>query len=223
MTTLAPDVVPENTLGQTIIFNEAPSGVEVFISGTENDDVLLGDDCSDSKFAVSDVCSSSLKGLAGNDQLLGGGEFDILRGGSGDDLLRGGSGPDRFFGGSDRDRLWGGKDNDNLRGGSHNDKLRGGGGDDLLRGDGGRDRLWGGKGRDAFMLQPGQGIDRIMDYKDGTDRLGLDDTTHFEDLQIIQRGSKTIIFHDDERLAVLVNVDTDVITASDFGRVIFAV
>ena len=95
--------------------------------------------------------------------------------------------------------------------------------DDLLRGDGGRDRLWGGKGRDAFMLQPGQGVDRIMDYKDGTDRLGLDDTTNFEDLQIVQQGSKTVIFYDDERLAVLVNVDADVITASDFGRVIFAV
>ena len=62
-----------------------------------------------------------------------------------------------------------------------------------------------------------------MDYKDGKDRLALDDTTNFEDLQIVQRGSKTIIFHNDERLAVLVNVDADVITASDFGRVLFAV
>ena len=205
-------------LGPDIYMDESPMIVDIFVTGTPEEDALVGDECTESIYGE-DFCSSSISGLAGDDLLMGDKGPDSLSGDEGDDLLWGGGSSDRLRGGIGKDRLWGAKGNDNLQGGDDNDKLRGGQGDDFLRGDWGRDRLWGGEGVDVFILQPGQGVDRIMDYQDGEDRLGLDSRTQLGNLSVVQRNRKAVIFHNDDRLAVLVNVDADTITASDFGRI----
>ena len=71
----------------------------------------LGSHEDDNFYGVPDV-ANAMRGLAGDDTLLGGGEADLRDGGAGNDSLGGGAG------------------NDTLTGGTGNDKLDGGSGDD---------------------------------------------------------------------------------------------
>ncbi|MEB3211799.1 MAG: hypothetical protein VKL39_10605 [Leptolyngbyaceae bacterium] len=66
------------------------------------------------------------------------------------------------------------------------------------------------------------GQDRIRDFKVGQDKLGLTDTIEIDDLSIRQGGSNTIILQGTERIAVLINVEAELITANNFTQVIFA-
>ncbi len=87
-----------------------------------------------------------MRGLAGDDRLVGKFGNDLLIGDSGDDDLQGRIGADSLFGGGG------------------NDGLGGGGGDDLLTG---------GTGRDTFVFARGGGHDVITDFVDGLDRIDL--------------------------------------------------
>jgi Ca2+-binding RTX toxin-like protein len=71
---------------------------------------------------------STLRGGAGNDELIGGGGSDSLLGNAGNDRLVGRAGGDSVMGGEGDDRLVGGSGNDLLRGGPGNDELIGGSG-----------------------------------------------------------------------------------------------
>lgn len=71
---------------------------------------------------------ATLRGGAGNDELIGGGNGDSLTGNSGNDRLVGRAGGDSLMGGEGDDRLVGGSGNDLLRGGPGNDELIGGSG-----------------------------------------------------------------------------------------------
>lgn len=51
------------------------------------------------------------------------------------------------------------------------DTLSGGKGDDIIRGHAGNDIMTGGAGADTFILNPGDGQDRVTDFVSGTDRL----------------------------------------------------
>ncbi len=196
----------------TIIVDEQPLIVETVLTGTEQGDRLVGDDN-----------SNALEGLGGNDRLIGKNGVDVLSGGDGDDLLRGNRGNDRLNGQNDNDRLVGGAGRDNLQGGKGRDRLFGDQGNDLLRGDRGRDILVGGAGRDGFALQPGQGSDRILDFTDGDDRLGiLDISLTPDDFRVRQVGNNTVIGINGQRVAVLVGISADLITANDFANVLIA-
>jgi hypothetical protein len=92
--------------------------------------------------------SDSLSGQAGNDSLVGGGGSDVLFGAAGNDVLNGGTG------------------------------------DDVLNGGAGNDRLIGGRGRDSFKFNSEAafqtadlGLDTIVDFTRGTDKIVLDQTT----------------------------------------------
>ena len=67
--------------------------------------------------------------------------------------------------------LWGLGGNDTLIGGGGNDRLLGGDGADLLIGGPGNDILTGGPGADTFRFTPGGGLDRVMDFAPGLDRI----------------------------------------------------
>lgn len=131
----------------------------------------------------------TMNGFGGNDTLLGGDGNDYLSGGAGADLNKGGAGSDYIEGGTGNDWLWGST---------------------------GRNILVSNAGADGFVLERGQGQQRILDFKNNQDVLGLTRGIKFRKLDIDQRGRNTIISLNGDRLAILVGVRADQITAADF-------
>ncbi|MBF2002255.1 MAG: hypothetical protein IGS38_16230 [Synechococcales cyanobacterium M58_A2018_015] len=134
----------------------------------------------------------------------------------GNDRLTGTPRNDRIEGLGGRDRLSGLGGNDVLLGGAGNDTLLGGNGNDTLFGGAGSDRLTGGRGRDVFALERGPGVDRILDFKDRQDRLGLTAGITLGQLRFIQRGDNLLIRAGNDALAILNNVQRNQISAADF-------
>lgn len=132
------------------------------IRGQKGDDVIQGEGGADRIF-----------GESGNDLLYGGASDDLLEGGGGDDQLRGGDGNDRLYGQSGNDFLYGSGGSDHMNGGSGNDRLEGGAGNDTLIGEKGNDVLVGGAGSDKFVFRAGFGLDRILDFDSGSDKLNI--------------------------------------------------
>ncbi|CAK27818.1 Uncharacterized protein wiht hemolysin-type calcium-binding regions [Synechococcus sp. RCC307] len=97
----------------------------------------------------------------GRDRLI---SIENVNAGSGNDVVTGNRGANT---------LNGQNGNDVLNGGSGNDKLVGGQGNDKLVGGQGNDKLWGQGGRDTFVLSEGAGYDRIMDFRNGQDRIQI--------------------------------------------------
>jgi Ca2+-binding RTX toxin-like protein len=124
---------------------------ETEISGTADDDVLLG--------------------TPGKDLIDAGDGDDIVYGREGDDLILGGAGDDLLIGGDGRDVIHGGEGHDRIFGGEGDDVLFGEAGDDMLFGEAGRDSLMGGAGND--VLSGGEGDDRLFG-EDGDDVLSGD-------------------------------------------------
>ncbi|MEO1145222.1 MAG: Ig-like domain-containing protein, partial [Cyanobacteria bacterium J06638_22] len=133
------------------------------------------------------------------------------------DSVRGTSGSDRINGlaGDDYIRSFGG--NDVLLGGSGEDVLDGGIGNDWLIGGGGNDTLIGNSGADVFVLSRGERTDQILDFQDGSDRIGLRDLS-VADLRMVQRGSTTELHirNTNQVLAQLSGVAANSLTAADF-------
>ncbi|MGB3614497.1 MAG: hypothetical protein WBA10_11960, partial [Elainellaceae cyanobacterium] len=129
------------------------------IAITNRLDNLVLDDLTfvDTPITIGSNRAERLQG-SGRDGILDGrGKRDVINAKGGDDIVLGGSG---------------------------NDVLNGGGGDDLLDGGKGNDTYRGKGGRDTFVIQVGQGRDRILDFKAGVDVIGLAKGLVFEDLSL---------------------------------------
>lgn len=142
--------------------------------------------------------ADTIKGTETADLLFGRGGGDTLFGGRGDDHLASGRGDDRAWGGRGNDKLGGGAGNDVLGGGWGRDLLVGGAGDDKLHGELGNDRLSGGGGQDTFVMKPGGGADRILDFVDGSgaeDRIDLSayDLKDMNDVQVQEEGRDAVL------------------------------
>src|SRR5262245_1430162 len=108
------------------------------VSGTEHNDVLVGDRTSETLIGLGG--DDIMVGNGGGDTVLGFDGNDLLIGESGGDVLRGGPGADREFGKSGDDRLAAGPDDDFLRGGTGHDVMKGKNGNDRINArDGNRD------------------------------------------------------------------------------------
>ena len=118
-----------------------------------------------------------------------------------------------------RDRISAKGGDDVLLGGLGNDVLNGGSGDDILDGGPGNDEYIGKAGNDTFVVCKGQGSDRVQDFQDGVDVIGLAKGLAFEDLDIVQRGNKSIISTEGEKLAVVKGVQADQLGSEDFVSV----
>lgn len=162
---------------------------------------------------------NNIVGTSGNDRLIGTTKDDKILGLAGNDVLLGGKGNDILLGGKGNDVLSGGKGNDILLGGKGNDILLGNKGDDILFGDKGRDRLKGGKGNDTFVLALNTGTDKVLDFEDGRDRLGLFNDLTFEQLQFVPRDNSTAIQASGQTLAILKNVQPNQLSFADFVQV----
>ena len=124
--------------------NEVFFGIDSLI-GTENDDVLV---------ATGSV-GRVLRGLGGNDFLLGGFGNDVLIGGFGNDTIAGRGGNDNLIGNEGDDQFDAGDGDDFVLGGLGNDNISGGSGQDSLFGSEGDDSIFGGDGADFIFADIG--------------------------------------------------------------------
>jgi len=164
-----------------------------------------------------------MSGGAGNDRVKGGDGADVLYGADGADLLTGNAGNDTLNGGNGRDTLDGGTGRDRLNGGAENDRLSGHSGRDILDGGAGRDILTGGTGDDVFVFSDGRDV--VTDFDVGArmevvDLRGVAAITSFADLQadghLRQSGSHAVVDDLAGNVMILMNVDMNDLTASDF-------
>ena len=183
------------------------------ILGSEGNDTIFGNDGDD--FILSDGGDDLLFGGNGNDQLQAGDGIDQLFGGTGDDTLRSGLGNDTLSGEAGNDLLNASDGDDSMLGGAGNDTLIGGENNDTLDGGLGSDSLFGGAGSDIFLLRSGDGTDQINDYQDGQDQFLLDGLA-FSDLTITQSFSDTILQAAGEDLATLIGISAATIDSGDF-------
>jgi Ca2+-binding RTX toxin-like protein len=126
---------------------------------------------------------------------------------------------DTLTGTEGRDNINGLGGNDRLSGLGGNDVLIGGGGKDVLFGGLGNDRLTGGAKRDTFALETGAGTDRILDFKDKQDRLGLAGGITFDQLSFARRGNNLLVSAGNDALALLSGVNRNQITQADFTTI----
>ncbi len=163
-----------------------------------------------------------ISGTPNEDFLVGTQDKDFIDGRDGIDLLIGRNGDDTLDGGNSDDTIDGNQGNDSLIGSNGRDFLVGGKGDDLLDGGADDDLLLGNMGADQFVLREGDGLDRIFDYRDGTDSFLLVDDLAFEDLTITQGVGQSLISVTDtsEELASLIGVQTNVIGVEDFTTLV---
>ncbi|GEM_PF-7078494 len=124
--------------------------------------VIVGDSSDETITSRKD--GATVKGLGGDDILLGQQAVDTLKGGNGADYLSGGKRADKLFGGNGNDELFGGKGKDKIFGGKGDDKLFGGKGNDWLKGNGGKDN---------FVFAKNEGRNKIADFQNGKDKIDL--------------------------------------------------
>lgn len=171
---------------------------------------------SDAETVLATGQATKIRGLAGNDALIGREAEDRLLGGAGRDTVTGGYGEDTLIGGNGHDLLIGGSDDndysggsgesDLLKGGKGRDTLFGGRGDDTLDGGKASDRIIGGEGSDVmtggnradvfvFVSADYWESETITDFGKGNDRIEFSGTSldSFSDLTITQEDGNTLI------------------------------
>lgn len=139
--------------GTTAVFDLALDGAALTLTGTDDDDVLIGG-----------VGDDTIDGAGGDNRLLGEDGNDLITSGDGADTLNGGAGNDAIVGGLTeadlRDLVFGGAGNDSIDGAYGNDDLNGMDGEDTILGGEGADRAVGGAGAD--VLSGGASADAIF-------------------------------------------------------------
>ncbi len=114
--------------------------------------------------------TNRLFGMGGNDIITGSDGGDFLAGGSGDDIISGGLARDFIFGGLGDDQIFGGEGSDVLRGNEGEDTIDGGGGNDSIVSGDENDTVDGGAGNDLILA--GQGDDILFGGGDVDDIRG---------------------------------------------------
>ncbi|WP_299489951.1 choice-of-anchor I family protein [Acaryochloris sp. IP29b_bin.137] len=170
------------------------------IVGTNGRDILRGTAEADHIF-----------GLRGRDALFGNGGNDEITGAQSRDRIVGDSGDDTLDGGPGRDRIVGGADNDLLIGGANRDRLSGETGNDTLIGGASADWLSGGPGEDWFVIEIGQGPDRVLDFDIDLDTLGLAGRLTVGQLSVTtdDRNTRISLAGSEQTLMILRGVSAD--------------
>lgn len=181
------DDIVNGDAGDDIIYGQA--GADTINGGANNDTIFGG---TEDDVLTGGAGIDLLQGEDGNDTLDGGDGNDFLYGQNGNDTISGGTGNDTVFAGFGNDIVNGGAGDDVMAGENGNDTMDGGLGADVVNGLAGRDRVTGGQGdnivlggteADVFHNIVG-GIDRILDFQQGIDRIELDSSiTSFAQLQ----------------------------------------
>lgn len=154
----------------------------------------------------------------GNDTLSGNGGDDLIIGRGGNDRSQGGDGNDRINGNNGRDVLTGGSGDDRLNGGKGNDRMNGGSDDDIFVVKSGRDKVTTGNGKDRILIGS-RASAIIRDFSVNLDRIRLPGSlrrSDFDDLDIVQRGNKTLIRNDGNLVAQLQGVRVSELSEANF-------
>lgn len=143
----------------------SPSGQQ--INGTEEKDLLLGNNGNDIIDALADddqifddVGNDIIEAGSGDDSVYSGADNDFVNGADGNDLIYAGKGIDLVLGGAGDDVILAEDGNDIAFGGDGKDFIAGGNGSDVLSGDAGDDQLMGEAGNDALFGRDGN--DRLL-------------------------------------------------------------
>ena len=109
-------------------------------------------------------------------------------------------------------------DDDVITGSDAGNILQGGDGDDILSGEGGNDILIGGAGADIFAFEPGDGIDLILGFELGVDKIKLSDFGPDFDLSssITQDGSDAVLTFSNDASVRLDGIDSTQFSEDDF-------
>jgi glycerophosphoryl diester phosphodiesterase len=214
------------------------------LSGSEGDDFLYGQGGDD--ILRGGAGNDRLDGGMGDDVLDGGAGIDRMTGGAGDDTYQAADQGDRVIeeqdGGIDTvmasisftlrghvEHLvlteaagaarGAGNDLDNtITGNSAANRLVGGAGDDVLTGGAGDDSMSGEAGADRFVFATGSGNDWIGDFDVSADVIDLSgyDIAGFGDLEMVSRGSRTVVQLDENNSIALAGVQAGTLDADNF-------
>lgn len=141
------------------------------IDGNEGSDTLNGENGADTIYGGAD--GDTINGGQGGDILIGEAGVDIINGGTEDDSIDGGADGDTLNGDDGSDFIQGGSGADTINGGSAADTINGDAGADLITGGTGGDTMTGGADADIFFFAINSGVDVIVDFQDGIDKLNL--------------------------------------------------
>ncbi|MBL8589088.1 MAG: hypothetical protein JNK46_11215 [Methylobacteriaceae bacterium] len=163
------------------------------IDGNDGADTLNGDDGADTIYGGAG--GDTINGGIGGDVLIGEADSDIISGGDDGDSIDGGAGGDILNGDGGTDFIQGGADNDAITGGADADDLRGDGGEDAITGGTGGDTMYGGADGDRFLFAIGSGVDVIVDFQDGLDKIDLSGYAgaNAGNTIIAQSGANTVV------------------------------
>lgn len=157
---------------------------------------------------------TTIKGTASANTLYGTANADVIQGLGGNDKLYGKTGADRALGGVG---------NDTVVGDAGNDRLYGETGKDVLLGGAGNDVLIGGADADIFRFRGAWGKDKVLDFKDGLDRLDLrGNGLSFNEISIARVNGDSDGVKDDVLIQAngqsitLLNLKASLLSASDF-------
>lgn len=116
------------------------------------------------------------------------------------------------------ERVIGSGENDVITGSNQSNVLEGGAGDGLLNGEGGNDILIGGEGANTFHFAPGDGIDLILGFELGVDRIQLSDFGSDFDLSdnVTQGGSDAVLSLSADSSVRLEGIDAAQLSEDDF-------
>ena len=194
------------------------SGNDVLVGGNGND-VLDGGSGNDiaqfsSRANTIDLRTTAFQSTGdGRDRLIsiehvnGGGGNDRIIGNHANNCIRGQNGNDYIWGQNGNDHIYGNNGNDYLYGNAGDDWIYGGPGNDTLTGNHGNDKLWGREGRDIFKVSKGAGYDRIMDFKNGQDRILLGSGT--AGVKLVNNSGDSRIYQGNDLLAVVIGAAGD--------------
>jgi Ca2+-binding RTX toxin-like protein len=179
-----------------------------------------------------------------NDTITGDSSANILIGSAGNDTINGGEGNDIIYGEASSggtyanqkahlisDYSLGSMDtNDVLNGGAGDDTIYGDLGQDTIDGGAGADTLTGGAGIDTFVIREGEGgssisdADRITDFTDGSDKIGMSGL-NYSDLTI-EQGTGSYSSHvvvkktsSGEFLTIIQNISLSSVDDNDFSAI----